>query len=141
MTQRPLILGPVVLLHAEALCFLLASCGAYHLLFPGHWVLFACLFLVPDLSLLMYVRGPSAAGSAFYNVMHNYALPCLIGITAAALHSALLGEVSLIWIAHISMDRTLGYGLKYPASFKFTHIQSTANPVIEPGHVPAPAQR
>jgi hypothetical protein len=38
--------------------------------------------------------------------------------------------VSLIWIAHIGMDRALGFGLKYPASFRFTHIQSAANPAI-----------
>ena len=70
------------------------------------------LFLFPDLSLLTYFRGPSAAGSVVYNVMHNYALPCLLGIVAAPLHSALLGELSLIRIAHASMDRMLGYGLK-----------------------------
>jgi len=68
-------------------------------------------------------------------MMHNYALPALVGILAALLHRALLGEVSLIWIAHISMDRMLGYGLKYPASFKFTHIQATANPAFEPAGV------
>ena len=61
-----------------------------------------------------------------------YALLCVVGILAALLHSTLLGELSLIWTAHISMDRMLGYGLKYPASFKFTHIQSTANPAIDP---------
>lgn len=139
MTKQPLIFRPVSLLHIEALCFLFASCEAYYLLFPYHWILFACLFLVPDLSLLTYLRGPTAAGSVFYNVMHNYALPCLLGILAAPLSSALLGELSLIWIAHISMDRVLGYGLKYPVSFKFTHIQSTANPVIEPAGVAAQA--
>ncbi len=131
MTQ-PTIFRPFSLLHAEALCFLFASCGAYHLLFPHHWVLFACLFLVPDVSLLPYFRGPSAAASVFYNLMHNYALPGLLVILAALFHRILLGELGLIWTAHISMDRMLGYGLKYPASFKFTHIQSTANPVIEP---------
>jgi len=140
MTQRPL-LRPVVLLRAEALCFLVASCGVYHMLFPHHWVLFACLFLVPDLSLLTYLRGPSAAGSAFYNAMHNYALPCVAGMLAAPFHSSPLGEVSLIWFAHISMDRMLGYGLKYPSSFKFTHIQSTSNPAIEPDGVDTHRQR
>jgi hypothetical protein len=132
MNNQPLISRPVYLLHAEALCLLLASCGAYHLLYPHHWVLFACLFLVPDLSLLTYLRGPSAGGSVFYNVMHSYVLPAVLGIFAAPFHSTLLGEVSLIWTAHISMDRMFGYGLKYPASFQFTHIQSTANPMIVP---------
>ena len=131
MRNQPLISRPVYLLHAEAFCFLFASCGAYHLLFPHHWVLFACLFLVPDLSLLTYYRGPSAAASVIYNAMHGYVLPGLLGILAAPLHSALLGELSLIRVAHISMDRMFGYGLKYPASFRFTHIQSTANSVVE----------
>jgi hypothetical protein len=31
--------------------------------------------------------------------------------------------VTLIWIAHIGVDRALGYGLKYPSSFKDTHLQ------------------
>lgn len=69
-------------------------------------------FLVPDLSLLTYFHGPTAAGSDLYNVMHPYVLPFLPGILAAPLDSALLGELSLIWIAQVSMDRMLGYGLK-----------------------------
>ena len=31
-------------------------------------------------------------------------------------------KVGLIWLAHIGMDRTLGYGLKYPTAFKDTHL-------------------
>lgn len=27
------------------------------------------------------------------------------------------------WLAHIGADRLLGYGLKYPSSFKDTHLQ------------------
>lgn len=123
---------PVYLLRTEACCFLFASCGAYHLLFPHHWVMFACLFLVPDLSLLTYARGPNAVASIVYNVMHSYVLPGLLGLFAAFYRSALLGEMSLIWICHISLDRVLGYGLKYPTSFQFTHIQSAADPVIVP---------
>ncbi len=127
---------PIHLLRAEALCLLVAACGAFHVVFPHHWLLFVCLFLLPDLSLLVSLGGPSAVASGFYNLMHNYVLPGVLGILAAPLQSALLGELSLIWIAHISLDRMLGYGLKYPTSFKFTHIQSADNPRItvdEPG--------
>ena len=28
----------------------------------------------------------------------------------------------LIWAAHIAIDRAVGYGLKYPGSFKDTHL-------------------
>jgi hypothetical protein len=132
MQSQPSFSRPVYLLRTEAFCVLFASCGAYHLLFPHHWVMFACLFLVPDLSLLTYARGPNAVASIVYNVIHSYVLPGLLGILAVIFTSALLGEMSLIWIGHISLDRVLGYGLKYPTSFQFTHIQSAANPVIVP---------
>ena len=137
MPHQPLFSRPVYLLRAEAFCVLFASCDAYHLLFPHHWVMFACLFLVPDLSLLTYARGPNATASIVYNVIHSYVPSTLLGILALSFGSALLGEVSLIWIGHISLDRVLGYGLKYPTSFEFTHLQSAANPAI----VPTPPSR
>jgi hypothetical protein len=132
MQNQPFFVRPVHLLRAEALCILFAACGAYHLLFPHHWVMFACLFLFPDLSLLTFTRGPNVVASTIYNIAHSYVGPGLLGILAVPFHNVLFGELSLIWIGHIGMDRALGYGLKYPASFRFTHIQSTANPVIEP---------
>jgi hypothetical protein len=130
MESQPLISRPVVLLRAEALCVLVAACGAYHLLYPHHWLMFACLFLVPDLSLLLYARGPSAVASVFYNSVHSYVGPVVLGVVAVLSHQALPGELSLIWICHIGMDRALGYGLKYSGSFRFTHIQSAANPAL-----------
>jgi hypothetical protein len=30
--------------------------------------------------------------------------------------------ISAIWITHIGLDRLLGFGLKYAAGFKFTHL-------------------
>ena len=30
--------------------------------------------------------------------------------------------VGLVWLAHIGIDRALGYGLKYQAGFAFTHL-------------------
>jgi hypothetical protein len=30
--------------------------------------------------------------------------------------------VGLIWLLHIGFDRAIGYGLKYPSSFKETHL-------------------
>ena len=128
MSSQPSLLRPIYLLQAEALSLLIAACAAFNLLFPHQWMLFACLFLVPDLSLLLFLREPGAVASVVYNIMHNYVLPSLLGMLAAPLHSALLGELSLIWVAHISLDRMLGYGLKYPASFRFTHIQSADQP-------------
>jgi len=126
MKRDLLITRPDTLLYAEAFFTLAAACVAYHLWFPHHWILFGCLFLAPDLSLLPYLRGPSAAANVLYNAIHSYVLPILLGLAALYLHSVLCGEVSLIWICHVSWDRMIGYGLKYPASFKFTHLQNAA---------------
>ncbi len=118
---------PVTLLHAEAFCILCASCIAYNRLFPHHWAVFAYLFLVPDLSLLLFVRGSNASSSVLYNVMHSYVLPVGLGGLAILDPNMHFGVVSLIWICHISFDRMLGYGLKYPRDFKFTHLQSVGS--------------
>jgi hypothetical protein len=32
------------------------------------------------------------------------------------------GSIALIWLAHIGIDRALGYGLKYTTGFGFTHL-------------------
>ena len=31
-------------------------------------------------------------------------------------------QVAAIWVAHIAMDRALGYGLKLPTGFTDTHL-------------------
>ena len=127
MRKQLALFRPIYLLQAESFCTLVAACTAYSLLFPHHWGLFVCLFLVPDLSLL-FVRGLGLTAAAVYNTAHSYVLPVVLGVLAIHARSFALGQVSLIWISHIGMDRTLGYGLKYPASFRYTHIQSAAEP-------------
>jgi hypothetical protein len=32
-------------------------------------------------------------------------------------------QIALIWLAHLGLDRMLGYGLKYPTEFNDTHLQ------------------
>jgi hypothetical protein len=87
------------------------------------WLLFAVLFLAPDLSMLGYLAGPRI-GAAAYNIVHSYLLP-LIFLLAAILtaHPALV-PYALIWTAHIGFDRMLSYGLKYPSAFGDTHLGS-----------------
>ena len=86
------------------------------------WLLFAVLFLTPDLSMLGYLGGPRA-GSATYNHAHTYAVPLLLLGVALYRYAPVLLATSLIWITHIAIDRILGYGLKYPTHFKDTHLQ------------------
>jgi Domain of unknown function (DUF4260) len=117
---------PDVLLRLEGLLTLVAACVAYQHIYAGHWGLFALLFLVPDLSLLGYLHSPGQSSAVVYNLAHNCVLPLALGLLAWKQRSPLGGEIALIWLAHISFDRCLGYGLKFPGVFRYTHIQSSA---------------
>ena len=85
-------------------------------------MMFGVLLLAPDLSMLGYLAGPKL-GAAIYNAFHTYAVPAVVGALGMIFASPLAVSVALIWLAHIGMDRTVGYGLKYPSSFKDTHLE------------------
>lgn len=86
----------------------------------GHsWLLFVILFLAPDLSFFGYALGPRN-GAAIYNLAHSYILPLALGLGTILTGRSL--AIPLIWIAHIGLDRSLGYGLKYAAGFGDTHL-------------------
>jgi hypothetical protein len=89
------------------------------------WWLFAALLLTPDLAMLPYLLN-SRAGAAAYNLAHNYVVPLVLAAILLASHGDRFLPYLLIWTAHIGMDRMMGYGLKYPAGFKQTHLSSPA---------------
>jgi hypothetical protein len=64
----------------------------------------------------------SKVGTTVYNLGHTYVIPLAILLVAHVLDSAPLLGLSLIWIAHIGLDRLIGYGLKLPTGFKDTHL-------------------
>lgn len=84
------------------------------------WWLCALIF-IPDLSIAGYLLG-SQRGQTIYNTAHNYALPLLLAIGGYWVSNDLLLALAVIWIAHIGIDRTLGYGLKEQDGFKYTHL-------------------
>jgi hypothetical protein len=85
------------------------------------WWLFAGLWLLPDLSFTAYFAGPRW-GAYGYNAVHSYLTPASLAVVAVALHRMALLPFALIWFNHIGVDRLMGYGLKYPAGFGFTHL-------------------
>jgi Domain of unknown function (DUF4260) len=97
---------------------------ALYFYFTGHyrWWLFAVLFLLPDLFVLGYLKN-AKWGSAAYNSVHTLTGPLLLLSVAMVFGTAQYIPYALIWFAHIGIDRTLGYGLKYPTFFKDTHLQ------------------
>lgn len=111
---------PAILIRIENLAILAASPVLYwHQ--GGNWLLFAVLFLAFDLSMVGYLAGPRI-GAFVYNLGHMYAGPALLGASGVAAGSTLPISIAIIWAAHIAMDRTIGYGLKYATGFKNSHI-------------------
>ncbi len=114
--------GPrtLIWLRVEALAVLALSTGLYWST-GGRWWLFAALLLVPDIAMLFYLLNQKA-GSIAYNTVHSYVAALAVLIIAMGGHHNALVPYLLIWIAHIAFDRALGYGLKYPGSFRETHL-------------------
>ena len=87
--------------------------------FPWWW--FPVLILLPDISMIGYAFN-TKVGAICYNLFHNKA----IGIAFILAGMFYLGEtftlIGIILFSHSSMDRIFGYGLKYPDSFKNTHL-------------------
>ena len=93
---------------------------AYRSLGAG-WLLFAVLFLAPDISMAAYGFGPRA-GAWVYNLAHTYLAPAFLALIGFAAGLPVLYGPALIWTAHIGFDRLLGYGLKYSSAFAETHL-------------------
>jgi len=84
--------------------------------------LFLIFLFVPDIAIVFY-KINSRIGSIAYNIIHTYTIPIiLVIINNLFFENTIMLTICLIWMSHISMDRFVGYGLKYD-NFKETHIQ------------------
>src|SRR5262245_47609197 len=84
------------------------------------WWLALPLLLLPDVSAVGYLAGPRI-GALTYNVVHNWAFGLAvlgIGLATDVTPIAVLGAAT---IAHVGIDRAVGYGLKLPTSFQDPH--------------------
>ncbi|WP_281202757.1 DUF4260 domain-containing protein [Cytobacillus kochii] len=83
---------------------------------------FVIFLFLPDVFMFGYLLN-NKVGTILYNIGHTFIFPLLILGIYFVIKEPILLMVSLIWSAHISMDRALGYGLKYEEGFKVTHLQ------------------
>lgn len=104
----------------EGLGLLVLSVLAYARFGEG-WLLFALLFLLPDLSFLGYLAG-SRFGAWMYNAAHSLLGPLMLALVGGLSELDRVIALALIWLAHIGFDRALGYGLKSPDSLGITHL-------------------
>jgi hypothetical protein len=112
--------GLRTLLRLEGLT-LFAGMTLLYAVWGGSWWVYFVVFLAPDLSFAAYLAGPRI-GAIIYNTAHSYMAPMALMTTGFATNSPLTLSIALIWLAHIGIDRALGYGLKYSAGFGFTHL-------------------
>lgn len=111
--------NPVLLQRLEGLAAVAASLIAYAWLGQS-WLVFALLLLAPDMVMLAYLHSPRL-GALANNLGHSYAAPALLALLGLAIGSLAYG-LAAIWVAHIGLDRALGYGLKVGTSFDQTHL-------------------
>jgi hypothetical protein len=116
---------PKILLRVEGACIFGSTIWAYSR-FGGSWWTFASLLLVPDVGMAGYLANTSA-GAALYNSVHTESPPILLLCAALARDNKHVAGLALCWLAHIGMDRMLGYGLKYEGGFSHTHLGFIGN--------------
>ena len=112
--------GPRLILRLEGAALAIGAAFFYCRL-GGSWLLFAILFLAPDLSFLAYLVSPRV-GAILYNGLHSTLGPAALLAVAMSAGESVGERIALIWLAHIGLDRALGYGLKYAVSFNETHL-------------------
>ncbi len=88
---------------------------------PYAWWWYPLLLLSPDISMIAYTLG-NKTGAIVYNIFHHRGLAVLLLLSGFLLQNTALQFAGTLLFGHISIDRMLGYGLKYYKGFKFTHL-------------------
>jgi uncharacterized protein DUF4260 len=87
----------------------------------GNWLLVVPLLLLPDVSAAGFLAG-QRVGTFTYNLVHNWVPGLAVLALGTWLASPAIVLAGSILVAHVGMDRAVGYGLKLPSSFHDTHL-------------------
>lgn len=85
------------------------------------WWWFPALLFLPDIGMLGYVVS-ARVGAFTYNLLHHRLVATAVAVYALTLGNDPWKLAAIILFAHISLDRALGYGLKYNKGFHHTHL-------------------
>lgn len=94
------------------------------------WWLFLVLLFVPDVSMVGYLISPKA-GAWAYNIVHHKAVAVTLFVLGGFAQVQWLQAAGLILLAHSSLDRVLGYGLKYADAFENTHLGKIGRAAVQ----------
>jgi hypothetical protein len=112
--------APRLWLRLEAATLLAGALIAYSTTNQPWWLI-PLTFLAPDVSAAGYLGG-AGLGTRLYNIAHVTPLPAAAIALGWWQHMPLVAALGLVWLAHIGLDRSLGYGLKYSDDFGHTHL-------------------
>lgn len=88
---------------------------------PFVWWVYPVFLLLPDVSMLGYLVN-AKVGAFSYNLFHHKALAIAAGVAGLVLQINELTLVGTLFFGHSSMDRLMGYGLKYVTGFTNAHL-------------------
>jgi Domain of unknown function (DUF4260) len=87
------------------------------------WWLVVVFLLGPDIALLLGIGSGLEQGQLhpravpLYNALHRYWGPAALALASIVLPEGWLAA-ALAWALHVSVDRTVGYGLRTPEGFQ-----------------------
>ena len=109
------------ILRVEGALLLAAALAGYRFT-GGRFDLNLVVLALPDIAIAGYLLGP-IVGANVYNLTHTTVLPlALLMVSMLSAAGSFLFPIARLWIAHIGLDRMLGFGLKERAGFKDTHL-------------------
>lgn len=88
------------------------------------WWQVAVFAIAPDISLLAGISSGLERGRLhpravpFYNAVHRFWVPAVLIVVAVVLQQLGWAAGGLAWIAHIAIDRSLGFGLRTREGFQ-----------------------
>lgn len=100
-----------ILLRLENFLLLIVTLFIYFSIFTYSLPLLFLLLFIFDLSMLGYLFN-EVIGAICYNIFHHLTIPIALLLTGIYYSYDFILAFSLIWLIHIFMDRSLGFGLK-----------------------------
>ncbi len=121
LAAKPAVVRPVAVLTVSLLTAIVFEVVKHR---TGYWQL-AAFGLGPDLALFLGVGAGLAKGQLHpravpvYNLLHRFWGPIALLVVALVLPLSLGWLIgALAWAFHVSLDRTVGYGLRTPDGFQ-----------------------
>jgi len=87
------------------------------------WWWFPALLLLPDLFMVGYLINP-VVGGILYNIVHFKGTAVAVGLFGLAKQNKKLMLIGILLLAHSTMDRSIGAGLKYLDGFWHTNLST-----------------